>query len=517
MNRREFLRAAAGGAAAAGAWGVFGCSGKSARRPRNILFIMSDDHSAAAIRCYEGHLSPVVRTPNLDRIANEGARLENCFCTNSICAPSRAVILTGQYSHRNGVYTLVDRLDPAFPTFPGALHDAGYQTALIGKWHLKTDPAGFDYWNVLPGQGRYNNPVLRHHRDGEKTHNGYSTDVITDLSLEWLDGIDRDRPFLLMCHFKAPHDRWNHAERFDDLYREEELPEPPTLQDDYEDRFSRAGEVLNRLELMVPDRYFPYIRPEELEGLDRNQIRRRVYDAFTRQYLRCAQAVDDNVGRLLNALDRNGLAENTLVVYTSDQGVFLGEHGYFDKRFMYEESLRMPFLVRCPGEIEPGTVLPDLIENTDFAPTLLEFAGEPIPEAMQGRSFRSRLRGESSGNPRRAVYYRYWMHMAHFGIPAHYGIRTERYKLIHYYGRSLGMAGATQNIRNWVEGSPRIETTAPEWELFDLNKDPRETRNVYSSPEYADVLRELKLELQKKRREVGDTDEDFPEMLELGK
>jgi len=514
LKRREFFKSATGKALAAACPLILPkYKDRSFKKPKNILFIMSDDHAAQAIGCYGSHLSQVVRTTNLDRIAAEGARLDNCFCTNSICAPSRATILTGQYSHKNQVYTLRDRLDPSHPHIAKILQSAGYQIALIGKWHLKTEPSGFDYWNVLPGQGRYFNPILKHHQKGEKVYSGYATDVITDLSLEWLKRLDQNQPFLLMCHFKAPHDRWNHAERFADFYKEGDISEPPTLLDNYQHRFSRAGEVLNRLELMVQDGYFPYIEHEKVEGLDRDMIRRTVYNAFIRQYLRCAQAVDDNVGRLLDALDRLGLAEDTLVIYTSDQGVFLGEHGYFDKRFMYEESLRMPFLVRCPGEIAPGTVVSGLIENIDFAPTMLEFAGHKVPEFMQGRSFRSLLRGKAGKNWKKTVYYRYWMHMAHFGIPAHYGIRTQRYKLIYYYGLSLGMSG-TERIRSWVEGSPEIKPTDPEWELFDLKKDPYEMHNVYSDPNYSGVVLRMKLLLNEKKKEVKDTDEQFPEMLD---
>jgi arylsulfatase A-like enzyme len=477
---------------------------------------MSDDHAANAIGCYGSHLASVVKTPNLDRLATEGARLNNCFCTNSICAPSRATILTGQYSHRNGVYTLHETLEPEHPNVAKEMQEYGYQTAVIGKWHLKVDPSGFDYWNVLRGQGRYRNPILRGKDTGEKEYPGYSTDVITDLSLDWLRSRDPEKPFFLMCHFKAPHDRWQSAERFDGLYEDVEIPEPDNLLDDYRQRYSLAKDVWSTLERMVPDRYFPYVDMDELEGMDRDQIRKYVYQKFLQKYLRCAQAVDDNVGRILNFLDSSGLAEDTVVVYTSDQGVFIGEHGLFDKRYMYEESLRMPFLIRYPREIQPGTVSDELIENTDFAPLFLDYAGSDIPDYMQGQSFRSICRGRIPPDWKEATYYRYWMHMSHFAIPAHYGIRTKRYKLIFYYGLALGMPD-TEYVRAWVEGSPKIESTAPEWELFDLEKDPHEMKNVFDDPAYAGVVPRLKEMLLKRKAAIGDTDEAYPELMELRK
>ncbi len=484
--------------------------------PPNILYIMSDDHSANAIGSYGSYLSQVVKTPNLDRIAAEGARLANCFCTNSICAPSRATILTGQYSHVNGVYTLHETLEPDHPNVAKEMQKNGYQTAVIGKWHLKVDPSGFDYFNVLKGQGRYLNPELRGKGTGLKEYPGYSTDIITDMSLTWLKERDPEKPFFLMCQYKAPHDRWDNAPRFQDWYREGPLPEPPNLLDDYQNRFSHAGTVWSTMERIVPDRYLYHIPPEEVAGMDRNEMRSFVYQKFIAQYLRCAQAVDDNVGRLLDYLDQNDLAENTVVIYTSDQGVFIGEHGYFDKRFMYEESLRMPFLIRYPKEIPQGMISEELVENTDFAPLFLDYAGAGTPDFMQGQSFRSILRGQTPVNWKQATYYRYWMHMSHFAIPAHYGIRTKSYKLIYYYGEPLGMAD-TEYVRRWVEGSPRIKSTEPEWELFDLVKDPHEMNNVYADPEYAEVVVKLKQLLLERKQAIGDTDEKYPVLMEQRK
>jgi len=510
INRRDFLKVSAVGAASLAAWNC-GALGRKARRP-NILFIMSDDHSANAIGCYGSHLAGFVDTPHLDRLAGEGARLQNCFCTNSICAPSRASILTGQYSHRNGVTTLHESLKPDYPNVAKEFQKNGYQTALFGKWHLKDDPAGFDDWRILFNQGRYHDPELKGLGTDYQVHRGYSTDVITGLCIDWLESRDTHKPFMLMCHFKAPHDRWHHADRFDALYRGKRVPEPSNLYDDYRNRFSGAGRVWSTLERMVPDKYFPFIQPEDLAGLDRDRIRDAVYQSFLPQYLRCAQAVDDNIGRLLDYLDRAGLTEDTIVVYTSDQGVFLGEHGYFDKRLMYEESLRMPFLVRWPHEISPGTVPDALVENVDFAPFLLDCAGIETPAYMQGRSFRPVLRGRKLPDWRREAYYRYWMHMSHFAIPAHYGIRTQSHKLIYYYGEPLGQED-TEFVRRWIEGSPRIEPTEPEWELFDLKRDPQEMHNRASDPEYAAVFADLKRRLLEKKKAVGDTDERFTELM----
>lgn len=510
ISRRDFLKVAAAGACSLT---ILNCRvfRRKSSRP-NILFIMSDDHAANAIGCYRSHLAGFVNTPNLDRLAEEGARLRNCFCTNSICAPSRASILTGQYSHQNGVTTLQESLSPDYPNVAKEFQKHGYQTALFGKWHLKDDPAGFDNWRILNNQGRYYDPELKGPGTDYQVHKGYVDDVITQLCIDWLESRDTHKPFVLMCHFKAAHDQWHHADRFDKLYRGKSVPEPSNLYDDYRNRFSGASRVWNTLERMVPDGYFPFLRPDDLAGLDRDQTRHIVYQSFLPQYLRCAQAIDDNVGRLLDYLDRTGLTEDTIVVYTSDQGVFLGEHGYFDKRLMYEESIRMPLLVRWPGEIPAGTTPEALVENVDFAPFLLDCTGIEKPAYMQGKSFLSVLRGRTPPDWRQEVYYRYWMHMSHFAIPAHYGIRTKSHKLIYYYGEPLGQAD-TEFIRSWVKGSPRVEPTEPEWELFDLEKDPLEMHNRVSDSEYDAVFANLKRKLLEKKEAIGDTDERFPELM----
>ncbi len=501
MNRRDFLRTIGLGAAAFAIQGCRRGAETLGRRP-NILYIMSDDHACNAISCYGGILSKVARTPNIDRIAREGIRLENCFVTNSICTPSRAAILTGQYSHVNGVYTLRDRIDPGRRNVAKLLQQSGYQTAVVGKWHLKTDPSGFDYWNVLPGQGRYHNPKLKEkgwQEKGLKTYEGrHSTDVITDLSLNWLRNRQKGKPFFLMCHFKAPHRAWQPAKRFADLYKDIEMPEPDNLLDDYKNRSRAAANAKLKI---GEDMRKSDVKREIPTGLGRNELRRWAYQFYIKDYLRCIAGVDENVGRLLDFLDEAGLSRDTVVIYTSDQGFFLGEHGYYDKRFMYEESLRMPFVVRYPREIKAGRVSDDIIINVDFAPTFLNYAGVAVSSDMQGASFRANLAGKTPSNWRKSMYYRYWMHLSHHGVPAHYGIRTKRYKLIFYYGLPLGKAGAVE------------KPTPPEWELFDLQKDPGEMDNVYDEPAYGDVRRELKAELMRLKRELGDTDEAYPEMM----
>ena len=458
-------------------------------RPPNILFVMSDDHASHAMSCYGSRIN---QTPHLDRIAEGGARFDNCFCTNSICAPSRATILTGTYNHVNGVTTLATHLDGRQLTFPKLLQAQGYQTAIIGKWHLGHggihDPTGFDYWNVLPGQGDYHNPKMIE-MGQEKVLAGYATDIITDLSLDWLRNRDKNRPFCLLCHHKAPHRPWEPDERHARLYEGEEIPEPDTFEDDYAGRARAAAAArmrvdrdLNQTDLKQP------VPP----GLSVEAEKKWKYQRYIKDYLRCVASIDDNVGRLLDYLDEEGLVEDTLVIYTSDQGFFLGDHGWYDKRFMYEESLRMPFLLRYPREVRPGTISPHMILNVDFAPTLLDCAGIPVPEQMQGASFRPLLRGHLPDEWQSAMYYRYWMHGAHHNVYAHYGVRTLRHKLIYYYADGLGQPGAVDDPQE------------PEWELFDLETDPCEMNSVYNDPASADVVKTLKAELRRLQDKVGD-------------
>ncbi len=384
--------------------------------------------------------------------------MNNCFCTNSICTPSRAVILTGQYSHITGVKTLADRLDGSRQNVAKLLNAAGYQTAMIGKWHLQSDPTGFDYWNILPGQGVYHNPVLIE-MGQKKKHQGYATDLITDFSLDFLKRRDEEPAVLpdVPPQGAAPALGARRQARHH-VRRPSTIPEPFNLFDDYQQPLPRRGQRHHAgRRAHEQDRPQTATSPPTSRG---TPCASGPISYYIKDYLRCVASVDDNVGRLLDYLDAEGLARDTIVIYTSDQGFFLGDHGWFDKRFMYEESLRMPFLVRYPGDIRPGTVNEDIVLNLDFAPTLLDYAGAKVPADMQGRSFRPILQGRTPKDWRTSMYYRYWMHLADHGVPAHYGVRTKRHKLIYYYGQPLDAKGAIP------------KPTEPEWELFDLQKDP---------------------------------------------
>lgn len=486
------------------------------KRP-NIIFIMTDDHASHAMSCYGSRIN---QTPNMDRIANEGARFDNCFCTNSICAPSRATILTGTHTHINGVKTLGDKLDNTLPNIAKIFQNEGYSTAIIGKWHLgqgeNHQPTGFDYWNVLPGQGEYFNPTMIE-MGGKKAFPGYVTDIITDESLKWLDERDKSKPFMLMCHHKAPHRPWFSDDKHSEMYKDEEIPIPDTFFDNYENRSDAAKRATMRvdrhmssldLKINIPKGFekmdlLPV--PEDVSGLtyttweddevtfkNHRELAVWKYQQYIKEYLRCIASVDDGIGKLLDWLDTNNLAENTMVVYTSDQGFFLGDHGWYDKRFMYEESLRMPLVIRYPEKINKGTILDEMVLNLDFAQTLLDAAGIKPPDFMQGKSFMPVLGGNTPDDWRTSMYYRYWMHLAHHNVAAHYGIRTRKHKLIYYYGKALGTTGSIG------------EDTPVEWELFNLEKDPAEMINVYDNPEYFDIREELKKELYILKYEAGD-------------
>jgi len=456
-------------------------------RPPNIIFIMSDDHASHAISAYGSRIN---KTPNIDRIAQGGMRFDNCFVTNSICTPSRACILTGQYSHLNGVKTLSDAMDPQKTHVAHLLRNAGYQTAMIGKWHLETEPQGFDHWQVLPGQGLYYDPVFIT-KEGRKKHPGYCTDLIGDFTLDYLKNRDKSKPFFVMCHHKAPHRAWQPGPKYKDMLKDVDVPEPDNL---YED-LSKRSQAAQRATLRVgDDMTLTDLKVKVPEGLKGRELRKWAYQLYIKDYLRCVQSVDDNVGRVLDYLDAEGLAENTLVVYTSDQGFFLGDHGWFDKRFMYEECLRMPFVARLPKRIKPGSVNKDMLLNVDFAPTFLDLAGQKTPDWMQGRSATGLLAGKTPKDWRKSMYYRYWMHLGGgHTVTANYGVRTHTHKLIYYYGKALGSKGAVD------------QDTPPEWELFDLKKDPREMKNVYGDPAYSKVERELKAELERLRAQYRDS------------
>lgn len=467
------------------------------KRP-NIIYIMSDDHASAAISAYGSWLAGVHKTPNIDRLAKGGMRFTSALVTNSICTPSRAAMLTAQYSHKNGVYTLADQMDPTRRHLAHWLRAAGYQTAIFGKWHLVTDPQGFDAWTILHNQGRYIDPILYSAGDKQtapkkrgKVYPGYSEDVITDLSLDWIKSRDKSKPFMLLCHYKAPHRPWDPAPRFEKLYENVTIPEPPTLYDDHKNLSAaaqRAKMVIGRDMNFKTD-----LRVQPPAGLDENGLRKWAYQIYMKRYLACVKAVDENVGRILDFLEKEGLANDTIVIYTSDQGFFLGEHGWFDKRFMYEPCLTTPLLVRYPPGIKGGAVNNDMVLNIDYAPTLLDFAGVKIPSDVQGRSFRSLLEGKTVKDWRQSMYYRYWMHLdGSHNVTAHYGVRMPRYTLIYYYGTAAGTKGS------------KNENTPPEWELFDREKDPQQMRNVVNEPAYASVVAELRAELSRLRKELGD-------------
>lgn len=487
----------------------------------NILYIMSDDHAAHAISAYGGRLANVARTPNIDRLANEGALFTNVFCTNSICSPSRACVLTGQYNHVNGAFDLAGSVKPGKQMLAIEMKKAGYHTAMIGKWHLKEEPADFDHYCVLPGQGNYHDPVFRVRGDkpwGKNTiafPGMHSSDAITDQSIAWLnDGWDRSQPFFLMHHFKAPHDYFDNAPRYDNYLADVEIPEPKSLWSRGTDFGSIAtrganDELVPHIGTSIGSRNprrsylidLPAIYPKEFpENFDPakytdEQNKHFAYQAYLRKYLRCVKGVDDNLGRLFSKLEELDQLDNTVIIYTSDQGFMLGEHDYQDKRWMFEESQRMPFLIRYPSAIKAGSRIESLIENVDFAPTLLEFVGAETPDSVQGRSFKSIATGQPEPEDwRKAVYYRYWMHMAHHDNPAHVGIRTKNHKLVYYYGCNY-------------EGGYQ---TPPGWELYDMVSDPHETRNLIDAADMKQTVDSLKSLLAKTREAVGDDGSHHP-------
>jgi arylsulfatase A-like enzyme len=483
---------------------VSGIETEGREQSPNILFIMSDDHTTQAIGAYGSRLAKLNPTPNIDTLAKNGMRFNRVFCNNSICTPSRASILTGQYSRKNGVLDLNGSIPPERQYLPIELRKAGYQTAMIGKWHLKQEPAAFDYYCVLPNQGRYHNPKFRIRGEKPwpanliKKEGMHSSDAITDLSLEWLkNGRDKSKPFLLMHHFKAPHDMFHHARRYDSYLVDTEIPEPDNLLSppDGSTGSRGLGSGLGRT-------HAPWQLGKRLgipDHLDERSYVKACYQKYLQRYLRCVKGVDDNVQRLLDYLEETGELDNTLVMYTGDQGFFLGEHDLMDKRWMYEESMRMPFIVHWPKEIKKGQVNNWLINNTDFAPTILEIAGvTETPDYMQGHSFAAALKGDKKPDDWREVtYYRYWMHMAHsLAIPAHFGIRSDRFKLIFFYGVSLN-----------AKGPP---PTPPAWEFYDLEKDPKEMKNLYADPEYKQIVASMKTQLKETREALGETDEKYP-------
>lgn len=507
-SRRNFLKTMGLGISALGLTSCKTLARAAGSKPPNIVFIYSDDHAYQAISAYQSRLADIAPTPNLDRLAGEGMRFDRCHVTNSLCGPCRAVILTGKHSHLNGfMRNQREPFDGTQQTFPKLLQKAGYQTAIVGKWHLKSKPTGFDFWEVLPGQGQYYNPDFIT-MDGRKRDTGYVTDLITDKAIKWLDDQrDASKPFMLMVQHKAPHRAWEPPLRHLNLFDDVTIPEPPSLFDNYEGRGTAA-----RDQEMTIDRHMNMNRDLKVWGSEKdakgkqraygrmNDAQRKAWDAaydpkneafkkanlsgralvrwkyqrYMKDYLRCITAIDDNVGRVLDYLDENKLDRDTVVIYSSDQGFYLGEHGWFDKRFMYKESFRTPFLVRWPGKVKPGTVNRDLVQNLDFAETFLDITGVPVPPDMQGVSLRPLLEGRKPADWRKSLYYHYYEFPGAHHVHPHEGVVTDRYKLIHFY-------------------------TLKEWEFYDLARDPHEMASDYENPEYAGVVADMKKELARLR------------------
>tara|TARA_R110000850_G_scaffold92555_9_gene196435 strand:- start:1647 stop:3242 length:1596 start_codon:yes stop_codon:yes gene_type:complete len=508
---------------ALGAVVVLTASGLAADRP-NVLFIFSDDHAPHAIGAYNGWLAPVNPTPNIDQLASQGMLFENSFCTNSICGPSRAVIQTGKHSHKNGFMNNGNSFDWNQQTFPKILQKAGYETAIYGKSHLKGEPQGYDDWKVLPGQGLYYNPDMLTPK-GKVTIEGHCTDIVTDLAVEWLkEGRKGDKPFMLMVQHKAPHRNWMPAERHLHLYDDIEMPEPATLFDKWEDNTPAARyqelEIDGHMDInydlfldLTPDfaqeasqkrqdksawnnmkrmtepqlsawyeAYQPKDKAFHEAKLTGDDLVRWKYQRYAKNYLRCVKGVDESVGKLMGTLKELGLDENTVVIYSSDQGFYIGDHGWYDKRWMYEESLKMPLIVKWPGVAEAGSRSQELVQNLDYASTFLDMAGAEIPSDLQGQSLVPLLKGEGEGKFRDAIYYHYYEYPSVHMVPRQNGVRTDRYKLIHFY-------------------------QFDEWELYDLQEDPDELTNIFetASPELVSTMKQKLSDIQ----EFYEDDSDF--------
>lgn len=466
-------------------------AGNPGIRP-NIVFIMADDHAANAISAYNQQ-TPVA-TPNIDRLANEGVLFKNAFCVNSVCGPSRANLLSGRYTTQNGFFSNFDEFDGSQPTFPKRLKDASYQTAIIGKWHLNSRPTGFDYFSVLSGHGRFFDSPFLGPQDpwrGIEMSEGYLTDVITDKSIEWIENRDLSKPFCLMIHHKAPHEPHEYPEKYSAILSDDDLPIPST----FNTPRSMRGDALEnssgrwcKLEYTHP----AWLNEPAPAGIEQGTetYKRWAYQTFFKGYYRLVASLDENVGRLLDYLDQSGLAENTIVVYTSDNGFFLGEFGMFNKMWMYEQSMKIPLMVRWPAIIKKGSINDELISILDIAPTFVDVAGGTIDPGFQGRSLEPMLRGDTPDDWRKAIFYHYH---GGFDIPTHMGVRTERYKLIRFLEKPPPR-GSVEPIPYSGKGNTMVEGES--WEFYDLKTDPREQRNLYQNPEYAEPVRETHLTLK---------------------
>ncbi len=501
------------------------CTKQHKQQP-NIIFIMSDDHAAHAIGAYGGRLSKLGMTPNLDEMASDGMLFQNVFCNNSICTPSRASIITGQYPQTNGVLDLDHKLDTDKQYLPIELKKLGYSTAVFGKWHLKNEPINFDYYKVLPSQGKYNNPVFLEKGKGEWPSNkveteGHSSDVITSSVIEHIKNRDQSKPFFVMHHFKAPHGFFHYAPRYESYLADTEIPEPASMY--YQTNWGSEGSrgkndsLRNYIGSSTSNRHFDinYHSNYFQKTDDQQQSAHEAYQHYLKAYLRLVKGVDDNIGKLIAYLKQEGLYDNTVIVYTSDQGMMLGEHDFQDKRWMYEESMRMPFIMHYPKMIEPGKVNDLLVNNTDFAPTLIELAGGSAPKYMQGKSFINTLQGKDELGWRTATYYRYWMHIIHHYVPAHIGIRSKNYKLMFFYGKHY-LPEEEHEGHYWKKRYDGEERETPHtWEFYDLSNDPQELNNRYNDTAYSEIIAELKVEMLKQREELNETDKDYPEIQEI--
>lgn len=450
------------------------CQAISTHKRPNIVFILADDHNIQSISSYGSNL---IKTPGIDRLAKEGMRFTNCFTINSLCAPSRAALITGKYSCVNGVLKIGDQLDEKQETFPMILQQSGFQTALIGKWHLETEPQGFNYFSVLPGQGQYFDcpmkqkgyPWLNGNKGGIPTK-GYITDVITDQAIDWLKQTNSEKPFMLMINHKAPHTPHSYPEKYSGLYASHDLPVPKTFDDDFGGKnagLKDGNAGFSRLDHIYPDHFTEKIP----SGMNIVDYKMWAFQAFFKGYLRLVASLDDNIGRLLKYLDESGLSENTIVIYTSDNGFFLGEHGLFNKMWMYDESIRLPLIVRYPHVVKAGSVNKDLVSILDFAPTLLEFADIKIASTLQGSSIKPLLVDKKPKNWRTAIYYHYFNQ---FEVPEHEGIRTNKYKLIRFLAHT---------------GSSSFG------EMYDLSDDPGERKNLFYNPEFRAIKNRLEKNL----------------------
>lgn len=500
------------------ALGLAACNNPKAETDNrlNIIYIMTDDHSFQTISAYG---SEYIQTPNLDRLANEGLLFSNSFVTNSISGPSRACLLTGKFSHKNGFRTNSDKFDGSQQTFPKLLQQAGYQTAIVGKWHLSSEPTGFDYWNILPGQGEYYNPDFIEMGENKRIE-GYATDITTQLATDWIGNRDQNKPFCLLLHHKAPHRTWMPDTTHLGMYEDTVFPIPETFYDTYEGRTAAAQQRMSidkdmdlvydlkmydpqnrsqllqtrlmkagidRLERMTPGQrarwdahYQPIIDQFVANPPAGKALAEWKYQRYMRDYLACIQSLDENIGALLDYLEKNNLLDNTLIVYTSDQGFYMGEHGWFDKRFMYEESLRTPLLMRMPERFNRRGTVTEMVQNIDHAATFLELAGVNVPADIQGQSIVPLLRNEKPDGWRQSIYYHYYEYPDEHAVKRHYGVRTDRYKLIHFYD------------------------DIDEWEFFDLETDPHEMNNSINNPAYKKQIDELKAELIRLQQQYDD-------------